>query len=99
MRLFNAYYSPALDTYLVVFVVVLLANKRVSGLWFAPSEWKEYRTGIQVLPLLPIEFENKLKERTQMFRKLFKNWDPGIKFFLLLFFLDNTLRTGWFLKE
>ncbi|XP_073001226.1 glucan endo-1,3-beta-D-glucosidase [Typha latifolia] len=33
---------------------VLWANKRDSGLWFAPAEWKECRLGIQVLPLLPI---------------------------------------------
>ncbi|KMT18479.1 hypothetical protein BVRB_2g026210 [Beta vulgaris subsp. vulgaris] len=33
---------------------VLWANKRDSGLWFAPPEWKECRLGIQVLPLLPI---------------------------------------------
>ncbi|PWA48930.1 hypothetical protein CTI12_AA352900 [Artemisia annua] len=49
----NAYYSPALmglaygDTHSVVFVGVLWANKRVSGLWFAPFEWKECRTGNQ----------------------------------------------------
>ncbi|CAI9109980.1 OLC1v1009929C1 [Oldenlandia corymbosa var. corymbosa] len=30
------------------------ANKRDSGLWFAPPEWRECRLGIQVLPLLPI---------------------------------------------
>ncbi|XP_076930867.1 glucan endo-1,3-beta-D-glucosidase-like [Bidens hawaiensis] len=35
-------------------VGVLWANKRDSGLWFAPGEWKECRLGIQVLPLLPI---------------------------------------------
>ncbi|KVH92594.1 probable endo-1,3(4)-beta-glucanase ARB_01444 [Cynara cardunculus var. scolymus] len=35
-------------------VGVLWANKRDSGLWFAPAEWKECRVGIQVLPLLPI---------------------------------------------
>lgn len=35
-------------------VGVLWANKRDSGLWFAPAEWKECRLGIQVLPLLPI---------------------------------------------
>ncbi|XP_050134235.1 probable endo-1,3(4)-beta-glucanase ARB_01444 [Malus sylvestris] len=29
-------------------------NKRDSGLWFAPPEWKECRLGIQLLPLLPI---------------------------------------------
>nr|XP_043635004.1 probable endo-1,3(4)-beta-glucanase ARB_01444 [Erigeron canadensis] len=33
---------------------VLWANKRDSGLWFAPAEWKECRLGINVLPLLPI---------------------------------------------
>ncbi|KAL1338418.1 hypothetical protein HN51_033067 [Arachis hypogaea] len=33
---------------------VLWSNKRDSGLWFAPAEWKECRVGIQVLPLLPI---------------------------------------------
>ncbi|XP_057740557.1 LOW QUALITY PROTEIN: uncharacterized protein LOC130957731 [Arachis stenosperma] len=33
---------------------VLWANKRDSGLWFAPPEWRECRLGIQVLPLLPI---------------------------------------------
>ncbi|KAI4978359.1 hypothetical protein ZWY2020_014913 [Hordeum vulgare] len=33
---------------------VLWANKRDSGLWFAPPEWKECRLGIQLLPLLPI---------------------------------------------
>ena len=35
-------------------VGVLWANKRDSGLWFGPPEWKECRLGIQVLPLLPI---------------------------------------------
>ncbi|KAJ0979351.1 hypothetical protein J5N97_014825 [Dioscorea zingiberensis] len=35
-------------------VGVLWANKRDSGLWFAPPEWKECRLGIQVLPLLPV---------------------------------------------
>ncbi|KAL4581895.1 hypothetical protein LXL04_006429 [Taraxacum kok-saghyz] len=35
-------------------VGVLWANKRDSGLWFAPAEWRECRVGIQVLPLLPV---------------------------------------------
>ncbi|KAK9118588.1 hypothetical protein Scep_016681 [Stephania cephalantha] len=35
-------------------VGVLWANKRDSGLWFAPPDWKECRLGIQLLPLLPI---------------------------------------------
>ncbi|GAB2299896.1 hypothetical protein Dimus_033945 [Dionaea muscipula] len=35
-------------------VGVLWANKRDSGLWFAPSDWRECRLGIQVLPILPI---------------------------------------------
>ncbi|KAH6791873.1 glycosyl hydrolase family 81 protein [Perilla frutescens var. hirtella] len=35
-------------------VGVLWANKRDSGLWFAPAEWRECRLGIQLLPLLPI---------------------------------------------
>ncbi|XP_062150485.1 glucan endo-1,3-beta-D-glucosidase 1-like, partial [Alnus glutinosa] len=35
-------------------VGVLWANKRDSGLWFAPPEWRECRLGIQVLPILPI---------------------------------------------
>ncbi|KAI3704698.1 hypothetical protein L1987_74925 [Smallanthus sonchifolius] len=35
-------------------VGVLWANKRHSGLWFAPAEWRECRLGIQVLPLLPV---------------------------------------------
>lgn len=35
-------------------VGVLWTNKRDSGLWFAPPEWRECRLGIQVLPLLPI---------------------------------------------
>ena len=35
-------------------VGVLWANKRDTGLWFTPSEWKERRLGIQVLPILPI---------------------------------------------
>lgn len=35
-------------------VGVLWTNKRDSGLWFAPPEWKECRLGIQLLPLLPI---------------------------------------------
>ncbi|THG07537.1 hypothetical protein TEA_003526 [Camellia sinensis var. sinensis] len=35
-------------------VGVLWANKRDSGLWFAPVEWRECRVGIQLLPLLPI---------------------------------------------
>ncbi|GLJ15536.1 hypothetical protein SUGI_0255170 [Cryptomeria japonica] len=33
---------------------VLWANKRDSGLWFAPAEWRECRLGIQLLPILPI---------------------------------------------
>ena len=33
---------------------ILWANKRDSGLWFAPAKWRECRLGIQVLPLLPI---------------------------------------------
>ncbi|KAK7266735.1 hypothetical protein RIF29_19387 [Crotalaria pallida] len=35
-------------------VGVLWNNKRDSGLWFAPPDWKECRLGIQLLPLLPI---------------------------------------------
>ncbi|KAK4279969.1 hypothetical protein QN277_011658 [Acacia crassicarpa] len=35
-------------------VGVLWANKRDTGLWFAPREWRECGLGIQVLPLLPI---------------------------------------------
>ncbi|PWA99423.1 Glycoside hydrolase, family 81 [Artemisia annua] len=35
-------------------VGILWSIKRDSGLWFAPPEWREARTGIQVLPLLPI---------------------------------------------
>ncbi|KAA8543853.1 hypothetical protein F0562_021970 [Nyssa sinensis] len=35
-------------------VGVLWANKRDSGLWFAPPEWRECRLEIQSLPLLPI---------------------------------------------
>lgn len=35
-------------------VGVLWANKRDSGLWFAPPEWKESRVVIQALPLSPI---------------------------------------------
>ncbi|KAK6913458.1 Glycosyl hydrolase family 81, C-terminal domain, partial [Dillenia turbinata] len=35
-------------------VGVLWANKRDSGLWFAPRDWKECRLGIQLQPLLPI---------------------------------------------
>ncbi|XP_012575339.1 glucan endo-1,3-beta-D-glucosidase-like [Cicer arietinum] len=33
---------------------VLWSNKRDSGLWFAPSAWRECRLGIQLLPLVPI---------------------------------------------
>ncbi|EFJ24486.1 hypothetical protein SELMODRAFT_100942 [Selaginella moellendorffii] len=33
---------------------VLWANKRDTGLWFAPAESRECRVGIQVLPLTPI---------------------------------------------
>ncbi|KAK7316224.1 hypothetical protein VNO77_35082 [Canavalia gladiata] len=33
---------------------VLWANKRDSGLWFAPAEWRECRLGINLLPLMPI---------------------------------------------
>jgi len=32
----------------------LWSNKRESGLWFAPPEYRECRLGIQLLPLLPI---------------------------------------------
>ncbi|KAM7279369.1 hypothetical protein ACFE04_006503 [Oxalis oulophora] len=35
-------------------VGVLWANKRDSGLWFAPPDSKECRLGIQLLPLLPV---------------------------------------------
>ncbi|PSR87798.1 Endo-1,3(4)-beta-glucanase [Actinidia chinensis var. chinensis] len=35
-------------------VGILWANKRDSGLWFAPPKWRECRLGIQLLPLLPI---------------------------------------------
>jgi endo-1,3(4)-beta-glucanase len=35
-------------------VGVLWANKRDSGLWFAPPAWRECRLGIQLLPILPI---------------------------------------------
>jgi len=35
-------------------VGVLWNNKRDSGLWFAPAEWREARTGIQLIPLAPI---------------------------------------------
>ncbi|KAG8384535.1 hypothetical protein BUALT_Bualt04G0128000 [Buddleja alternifolia] len=35
-------------------VGVLWANKRDSGLWFAPADCKECRLGIQLLPILPI---------------------------------------------
>ncbi|XP_058187875.1 glucan endo-1,3-beta-D-glucosidase ARB_01444-like [Rhododendron vialii] len=35
-------------------VGILWANKRETRLWFAPSEWKECRLGIHLLPLLPI---------------------------------------------
>ncbi|KAL6553097.1 hypothetical protein OROGR_006939 [Orobanche gracilis] len=35
-------------------VGVLWANKRDSGLWFAPPAWRECRSGIQLLPLSPI---------------------------------------------
>ncbi|MCO5546939.1 hypothetical protein L7F22_000378 [Adiantum nelumboides] len=33
---------------------VLWANKRDTGLWFAPSEWRECHLGIQLLPIIPI---------------------------------------------
>lgn len=33
---------------------VLWANKRDSGLWFAPADWRECRLGIQLLPVVPI---------------------------------------------
>ncbi|GLJ15533.1 hypothetical protein SUGI_0255110 [Cryptomeria japonica] len=33
---------------------IVWANRRVSELWFAPAEWRECRTGIQLLPILPI---------------------------------------------
>lgn len=33
---------------------VLWANKRDSGLWFAPANWRECRLGIQLLPIVPI---------------------------------------------
>ncbi|CAA2954510.1 probable endo-1,3(4)-beta-glucanase ARB_01444 [Olea europaea subsp. europaea] len=34
-------------------VGVLWTNKRNSGLWFAPANWRECRLGIQLLPILP----------------------------------------------
>ncbi|CAI9780720.1 unnamed protein product [Fraxinus pennsylvanica] len=33
---------------------ILWTNKRNSGLWFAPADWRECRLGIQLLPILPI---------------------------------------------
>ena len=33
---------------------VLWANKRDSGLWFAPADSRECRLGIQLLPIVPI---------------------------------------------
>jgi endo-1,3(4)-beta-glucanase len=33
---------------------ILWSNKRDSGHWFAPAEWREARVGFQVLPLCPI---------------------------------------------
>ncbi|QHO10041.1 hypothetical protein HN51_006447 [Arachis hypogaea] len=41
---------------------VLWTNKRDRGLWFAPPVWKEFRLGIQLLPLVPVSeflFSNK----------------------------------------
>ncbi|KAK8546577.1 hypothetical protein V6N12_027354 [Hibiscus sabdariffa] len=35
-------------------VGILWANKRETRVWFGPSEWREYRLGIQLLPLTPI---------------------------------------------
>ncbi|XP_021888025.1 probable endo-1,3(4)-beta-glucanase ARB_01444 [Carica papaya] len=35
-------------------VGVLWGNKRDSGIWFGPADWRECRLGIQVLPILPI---------------------------------------------
>ena len=35
-------------------VSVLWSNKRGSGLWFAPVQWRECRIGIYVLPLSSI---------------------------------------------
>ncbi|RYR60302.1 hypothetical protein Ahy_A04g017379 [Arachis hypogaea] len=43
-------------------VGVLWSNKRDRGLWFAPPAWKEFRLGIQLLPLVPVSeflFSNK----------------------------------------
>lgn len=53
-------------------VGVLWANKRDSGLWFAPASWRECRLGIQLLPILPftellfsdLEFVKQLVEWT-----------------------------------
>ncbi|MCO5597238.1 hypothetical protein L7F22_051314 [Adiantum nelumboides] len=35
-------------------VGVLWANKRDTGLWFAPSKWRECHLGVQLLPIIPI---------------------------------------------
>ncbi|KAF3786526.1 hypothetical protein EJ110_NYTH11775 [Nymphaea thermarum] len=35
-------------------VGILWSNKRDSGLWFAPAEWRECRLSIHMLPILPI---------------------------------------------
>ncbi|XP_074578217.1 glucan endo-1,3-beta-D-glucosidase-like [Curcuma longa] len=52
-------------------VGVLWNNKRDSGLWFAPAEWRECRLGIQVLPLLPI---TEVLFRDVRFVKELVNW-------------------------
>ena len=44
-----------------------------------------------MLPLLPIELENKLKERTQMFRKRLKIWDPKSRLFFRQHLEDNVV--------
>ena len=58
-------------------VGVLWSNKRDSGLWFAPPEWRECRLGIQVLPLLPIT--EVLFSDVEFVRELMKWTLPGLQ--------------------
>lgn len=57
-------------------VGVVWANKRDSGLWFAPAEWRECLLGIQLLPIVPITEE--LFSDVGYVRELVKWTEPAL---------------------
>ncbi|GJZ76027.1 hypothetical protein Tco_0640492 [Tanacetum coccineum] len=73
---------------MIAFIVFNILRKKGNA-----DEVKEKQDMCSTLQKWVIELEIKLKERTHMFRKPLKIWDPRDKIFQ-----DNTLRTRWFFE-